>query len=79
MNIKKLFGGKKRTAGEPMTVKEIKKLIKKRMVAADDEFARGYDLIEEYPRSVSILGSARFKEGNKYYEQARSLGKRIAT
>lgn len=63
---------------DPITIKGIKRVVKGREKAALAEFDRGYDLIEKYPRSVSILGSARFKEGNKYYIHARSLANRIA-
>jgi hypothetical protein len=62
----------------PMELKAIKKIIKDREIIADAEFKKGYDLIEKYPRSVSILGSARFKEDNIYYKQAQSLSYRIA-
>lgn len=60
-------------------LRTIKKIIKNRELIANSEFKRGYDLIEKYPRSVSILGSARTKEDNIYYQKARSLAARIST
>ena len=36
-----------------------------------------FDFISQFPKSVSIFGSARFKEGNDYYEAARSLAAKI--
>ncbi len=78
MNIKNLFFKRERKEGEPLTIKEIDRLIKNRMVIADKEFTNGYNLIKKYPRSVSVLGSARFKPDNVYYKQAESLCRRIA-
>lgn len=49
------------------------------MEVADDEFKKGYKIVEKYPRTVSILGSARFKPGDEYYTKAESLARRIAT
>jgi uncharacterized protein (TIGR00730 family) len=79
MNLKNIFRKKTRNPDEPMTLKELRKIIRKRISTADREFIHGYDLIEKYPRSVSILGSARFKPDSQYYKQAESLGRRIAT
>jgi hypothetical protein len=61
----------------PLSLKEIEGVIKKREEITITELSKGYELIKKYPRTVSILGSARFKEGSPYYEQARSLGNRI--
>jgi len=77
MNILNLFKKKERKPGEPLTIRELDQLIKKRMNVTDQEFMRGYSLIKKYPRSVSILGSARFKPDNPYYKQAESLARRI--
>jgi uncharacterized protein (TIGR00730 family) len=78
MNILNLFKKKTRSAGDPLTMAEIDQLIKNRMKRANKELNAGYDLIKKYPRSVSILGSARFKPDNPYYQQAESLARRIA-
>jgi uncharacterized protein (TIGR00730 family) len=85
MNLRKLFfGGKKEKSNgliemaNPLMIKSLKKIIKKREIIANSEFKKGYDLIQKYPRSVSILGSARFLEDNKYYKQARRLAERIS-
>ena len=84
MNFKNFFLGKKNInkldieTANPMELKALKKIIKNREIIADSEFKKGYDLIERYPRSVSILGSARFKEDNIYYKKAHSLSYRIA-
>jgi len=78
MNIKNWLFNKQGREDSPITISELKKIVSKRMSVTIDEFKKGYKLIEKYPRSVSILGSARFKEDNKYYQMARSLGYRIA-
>jgi len=79
MNLKNIFGEKKDGKDFPLTLGQLKKNRKERMTKADDEFSKGFELIEKHPRSVSILGSARFKSNNEYYKQAESLGRRIAT
>jgi len=77
MNIKNLFKRQIHKIGGPLTIKEIDKLIRNRMNITDKEFTQGFNLIKKYPRSVSIMGSARFKPDNLYYKQAESLGRRI--
>jgi uncharacterized protein (TIGR00730 family) len=64
---------------DPITRKNLEKIIKTRERKTALEFDKGYHLIEEYPRSVSILGSARFHEDNMYYKKAYSLAHRIVT
>ena len=61
----------------PITRKKMREIIKKREEVSDEELDKGYNLIKKYPRSVSILGSARFNEDNVYYKKARSLAYRI--
>ncbi len=73
----KVTNHKNQIVSDPVVLKDIKRVVKAREKAVDKEFDKGYDLIEKYPRSVSVLGSARFKEGNKYYKHARSLTNRI--
>ncbi len=78
MNIKNLFKRRAEKLTKSVATEEIDKLIKDRTEIANTEFAKGYDLIKKYPRSVSILGSARFTPENIYYQQAESLARRIA-
>jgi len=61
-----------------LTLKTLEGIIHKNIHIADKELEEGYNLIKKYPRSVSILGSARFGEENKYYKHALSLSARIA-
>lgn len=42
------------------------------------EFVDGWQFITDYKNTVSILGSARFTEDNKWYQVARELGGLLA-
>ena len=42
------------------------------------EILRGYEALELDRPSVTVFGSARFTEDNRYYQWARSLGSRLA-
>ncbi len=42
------------------------------------EFVEGYEFLNSLEDEVTILGSARFKEGDKYYDLARELGGLLA-
>lgn len=42
------------------------------------EFVDGWQFITDYKNTVSILGSARFPEDNKWYQEARKLGALLA-
>ncbi len=72
-----LFKKKISKEGGPITAKEFDSLIKDRMRITNNELINGYRVMKKYPHSVSILGSARFKSDNKYYQHAESLAGRI--
>lgn len=42
------------------------------------DLEHGLKIIRTYPQGVTIFGSARTPEGNKYYEKARLLGQMLA-
>ncbi len=42
------------------------------------DLGRGLRIIRTYPQGVTIFGSARIKENDKYYEKARLLGQLLA-
>ncbi len=42
------------------------------------EFIEGFQFIASYRRSVTVFGSARLKEGSRWYEEARKLGSLVA-
>jgi hypothetical protein len=43
------------------------------------EFVRGFRALHFVGPCVTVFGSARFKEGHRYYEEARAMGAHIAT
>ena len=49
-----------------------------RICRINQELEQGIREMEEYPNSVTFYGSARFKEGDEFYEKARRLAFRIA-
>jgi len=61
----------------PVTRRKMGEIIRRREKITGNEFDKGYELIKKYPRSVSIFGSARFKNDSVYYKQAEALGARI--
>lgn len=64
---------------KPVTLLEISDAAKKRVAFIAKEFTAGFELIKNYPKSVTFFGSARTEEGDKYYEEARDLAKKIVT
>jgi uncharacterized protein (TIGR00730 family) len=42
------------------------------------EFLRGFESLQFDRPCVTVFGSARFKEGHRYYNAARSVGRRLA-
>ncbi len=63
----------------PITIAKMEMVIKNREKITLAELDRGYALIKKYPRTISILGSARFAQNSKYYKHAESTAKRIVT
>lgn len=49
-----------------------------RICRINEELHQGLSEMEAYPKSVTFYGSARFKEGDEYYDRARTLGHRIS-
>ncbi len=62
-----------------LTADDMKKEAEERVDLITKEFRDGFDFIMNHSASVTFFGSARFKEDNKYYKQARSLASRIVT
>lgn len=61
----------------PLTREKVEEAIKKRMAIINDEFASGFEMIKNYPKSVTFFGSSRFTEDNEYFKQANELSGRI--
>lgn len=66
-----------RVAG-PLTREQMDESANKRVNIITEEFSRGFKFLENYPQSVTFFGSARSQQNDPYYQQARSLGKKIA-
>ncbi len=49
------------------------------LCVSDEELRQGLDFMETVPKSVTIFGSARTPESNRYYEKARRIAYRIAS
>lgn len=45
---------------------------------ANEELRQGLDFVEKHEKSITIFGSARTPEGDKYYEKARRIAYRAA-
>lgn len=63
---------------KPVSFAEIMEDTERRLGLISGEFKRGFDFINNYPRSVTFFGSARTKEEDPYYQKARNLAARIA-
>lgn len=50
-----------------------------RLGSVDDELQAGYNVVRKYHKTVTVFGSARIAEGERYYEAARKLGGKLAT
>lgn len=62
---------------KPLTKKEIHEASKERVSLITKEFMQGFELLLNYPKSVTFFGSARFDENNKYYIKARQIASKI--
>lgn len=50
---------------------------KQLLCVTEEELKQGFEFLHEYPRIVTILGSARTPEGDPYYEAARECGSQL--
>ncbi|HRH26351.1 MAG TPA: TIGR00730 family Rossman fold protein [Candidatus Paceibacterota bacterium] len=66
------------TSYVPVTLHQVEEEIRERIHAVNDEMIAGFNLIKRQPKSVSIFGSSRFPETNKYYKDARELSGMLA-
>lgn len=48
-----------------------------RVLRIMSELIEGWQFLADFKKTVSFFGSARFKEGDRWYEEARKLGKMI--
>lgn len=59
------------------TQKELMDITTKRSKKVVEELTTGIRAIRQYPKSVTIFGSARLKPSDKYYQKARSIAGKI--
>jgi hypothetical protein len=62
---------------QPISQEEMRDATQDRIYEISREFTQGFKFLENYPQSVTIFGSARFKEGDAMYDRARELSKKI--
>lgn len=62
-----------------MNEEQIKKDEVQSLARIFQEFKNGFDFLKKYPKSVSIMGSARFSPENEHSIQAQELAKKIVT
>jgi uncharacterized protein (TIGR00730 family) len=51
---------------------------RERLTRIQEEFERGFRALGRLGPAVTVFGSARFKEGHRYYELAREVGRELA-
>lgn len=61
----------------PMTLQKVEEAFDKRLTVINKEFTSGFELIKNYPRTVTFFGSSRFTEDNEYFKRATELSGRI--
>lgn len=56
---------------------QMEEMLRDRSEDCAEELLAGFKAINHYPKSVTIFGSARYKEGTEHYEKARSIAGKI--
>lgn len=67
----------KHLARAPISLPEIREASKERVYEISREFTEGFKFLEQFPRSVTFFGSARFTEDHPDYVKARRIASRI--
>ena len=67
------------TDNKPLTLTEISEATQKRLALISEEFRRGFEFINNYPRSVTFFGSSRALESDPSYQKALRLASRVVT
>jgi uncharacterized protein (TIGR00730 family) len=63
---------------EILTRQELHDTAVERVHLIAKEFTDAFNFLRKYPKSVTIFGGSHFKEGDKEYQKARSIGGKIA-
>ncbi len=62
---------------DKMKISDLSKASQKRISLIDKEIENVFKFVKGHPKSVTILGSSRFKPTNIYYKRAHNLSRRI--
>lgn len=68
----------KQSPVEILTRQELHDTAVERVHLIAKEFTDAFNFLRKYPKSVTIFGGSHFKEEDKEYQKARSIGARIA-
>ena len=60
-----------------LTKREMQSVAAERVTEIAKEFTEGFQFLSNYPKSVTFFGSTQSREGDPYYENARTLSSRI--
>ena len=60
-----------------LTREEMRKVSAERVAEIAREFTEGFKFMQDYPKSVTFFGSTQTKDGEPYYESARTLSARL--
>ncbi|MEX2514918.1 MAG: TIGR00730 family Rossman fold protein [Candidatus Paceibacterota bacterium] len=63
---------------QPLRMEDLDRDLRHRIHVIRREFIRGLNFIRQHDHSVTFFGSARFDEGNPYYEKAVKIAQGIA-
>lgn len=63
---------------KPKPGEDFRKSLHWRVFRILSEFVEGWQFLADFKKTVSFFGSARSPEGDKWYEEARKLGKMMA-
>ena len=57
---------------------EMHRVAAERITEISKEFKEGFELLENYPKSITFFGANQFREDNSYYKDARTLASRLS-
>lgn len=59
-------------------INDLQSQMDSRLRTIEQEFERGFELVNQYQFTATVFGSARLPETSPHYEQARELGAKLA-
>jgi uncharacterized protein (TIGR00730 family) len=69
----------KESTNNPFTLskEDMQRVASERISEISKEFTKGFEFLEDYPKSVTFFGANQFKEGNHDYDDAQKLATRV--